>query len=263
MATKTIRTIFKFRRHNASDWDPNYKLQDGEPGFELDTGKLKIGDGHTTWANLNYLNGVANLTTDGSLNLILNGSEISLSLQNFSSAQTGTSPKKTSNGELEWVKPLNINDVIISEDINAWVEGKIENVTSRVYRGEAGLVTESNGVITILDANYESISNPSVGDVYSYTATESTISQRYLWTGEEWVEIYGQEVYATKPYVQEVLTNALVPATANALGLVKSSSANNQIAVNANGIMSINTISTDKLINAPDSNLILDCGDAD
>ena len=31
-------------------------LRQGEPGFEYDTGKLKIGDGFTPWLALPYLN---------------------------------------------------------------------------------------------------------------------------------------------------------------------------------------------------------------
>lgn len=34
--------------------DANPVLQDGEPGYEKDTGKLKIGDGLTHWRELEY-----------------------------------------------------------------------------------------------------------------------------------------------------------------------------------------------------------------
>ena len=59
MATKVYDTIFKLRRANAAQWPDDYVLQEGEPGFEIDTGKLKIGNGVTTWENLDY---VTNLT---------------------------------------------------------------------------------------------------------------------------------------------------------------------------------------------------------
>jgi hypothetical protein len=46
---------FKFRRDEAADWVvANPVLADGEPGVERDTGKLKIGDGVTSWIDLPY-----------------------------------------------------------------------------------------------------------------------------------------------------------------------------------------------------------------
>ena len=45
------------RNGNAADWmSANPTLGAGELGFELDTGKFKIGDGSTVWASLAYFN---------------------------------------------------------------------------------------------------------------------------------------------------------------------------------------------------------------
>lgn len=47
---------FKLRRGTASLWtERNPILADGEPGYETDTGKLKMGDGETAWSSLAYL----------------------------------------------------------------------------------------------------------------------------------------------------------------------------------------------------------------
>lgn len=46
---------FRFRRNIASEWlkhDP--VLGPGEPGFEMDTGRMKIGNGVRQWSNLEY-----------------------------------------------------------------------------------------------------------------------------------------------------------------------------------------------------------------
>lgn len=44
MATQTIKTTFKLRRGEAQEWEnKNPTLAEGEPAFEVDTGKLKIG----------------------------------------------------------------------------------------------------------------------------------------------------------------------------------------------------------------------------
>lgn len=55
MAT-IIKTIFQLKRGSSSRWvELNPILQQGEPGFEIDTGKLKIGNGVDTWINLSYV----------------------------------------------------------------------------------------------------------------------------------------------------------------------------------------------------------------
>lgn len=53
-----VVTQFQFRRGTASQWtSANPTLGAGEPGFETDTGKLKIGDGSTAWNSLAYATG--------------------------------------------------------------------------------------------------------------------------------------------------------------------------------------------------------------
>lgn len=50
----------KVRRGSASDWKlANPVLAAGEPGLELDTRKLKFGDGETAWNDINYSSGAA------------------------------------------------------------------------------------------------------------------------------------------------------------------------------------------------------------
>lgn len=45
----------KWRRDTAANWTSNnHTLAQGEPGFETDTGKYKIGDGSTAWNSLTY-----------------------------------------------------------------------------------------------------------------------------------------------------------------------------------------------------------------
>lgn len=55
MAT-IIKTTFQLKRGTSSKWkELNLILADGEPGFERDTNRLKIGDGKTPWNDLPYL----------------------------------------------------------------------------------------------------------------------------------------------------------------------------------------------------------------
>jgi len=54
MTTKGTFT-FELRRGRASEWtEENPILHPGEPGFEVDTGKMKIGNGIDDWAHLGY-----------------------------------------------------------------------------------------------------------------------------------------------------------------------------------------------------------------
>ena len=48
--------MIKLRRGNKSEWDSNSNivLASGEPGYELDTGQFKIGNGLTAWSGLSY-----------------------------------------------------------------------------------------------------------------------------------------------------------------------------------------------------------------
>lgn len=57
MAKKVIKTTFQLRRGNSDTYtQKNILLAAGEPAFELDTGRLKIGDGETLWNDLDYIN---------------------------------------------------------------------------------------------------------------------------------------------------------------------------------------------------------------
>lgn len=52
-----IKHTYQFKRGTAQRWiEVNPILKQGEPGFEYDTNKLKIGDGFTPWAALPYIN---------------------------------------------------------------------------------------------------------------------------------------------------------------------------------------------------------------
>lgn len=66
----------QLKRATAARWvELNPILAAGEPGFEYDTKKLKIGDGNTTWLNLQYVNECAAgiLSVEDSSNLPIEG----------------------------------------------------------------------------------------------------------------------------------------------------------------------------------------------
>lgn len=51
-----IKTTFQLRRGQKKVWEKNNPLlAAGEPGYELDTHKVKIGDGSSLWKDLPYV----------------------------------------------------------------------------------------------------------------------------------------------------------------------------------------------------------------
>ena len=56
-----VQTTIQLRRGTAAQWTAaNPILSAGEPGYETDSGKQKVGDGATAWAALPYLGAAAN-----------------------------------------------------------------------------------------------------------------------------------------------------------------------------------------------------------
>ena len=72
LANNTYLTKILFRRDTATNWaNNNPVLSEGEPGYEVDTGLFKLGDGVKAWNDLAYSNTframVPEVTADGKL----------------------------------------------------------------------------------------------------------------------------------------------------------------------------------------------------
>lgn len=56
--SSSVNALFQFRRDVSGNWGSvNPVLASGEMGLELDTGKIKFGDGSTAWSGLAYFSG--------------------------------------------------------------------------------------------------------------------------------------------------------------------------------------------------------------
>lgn len=63
-----VNLTFQLKRGTAARWlEVNPILADGEPGFELDTNQLKIGNGKDVWTNLPYVTDTTNTVTEEEL----------------------------------------------------------------------------------------------------------------------------------------------------------------------------------------------------
>jgi hypothetical protein len=102
---KRIKTVFQFRRATTAEWDLNKDVipAAGEPCFDLDLGTLKIGNGRTTYENLETIGGVKfEIATDGK-SIVLDDNV--LKLVGFDAAEAGAQPRKTKDGNIEWIVP--------------------------------------------------------------------------------------------------------------------------------------------------------------
>ena len=103
--TKMVKTIFQFRRATAAEWELNKGVTPapGEPCFDLTNNTLKIGNGTDTYENLKSIGGSNfEITTDGK-SIVLKGNV--LELVGFDLAEAGAQPRKTADGNIEWVVP--------------------------------------------------------------------------------------------------------------------------------------------------------------
>lgn len=99
---EVIKTTFQLRRGLKETWERNNPvLAYGEPGFEKDTNKLKIGDGERAWLDLPYLAGGSYSVSADEKSVTIAGDV--LALYGFANAITGQFPVKGENGKLQWV----------------------------------------------------------------------------------------------------------------------------------------------------------------
>lgn len=101
MAT-TYNTTFLLRRGTTKVWERNNPiLAYGEPGFEKDKFRLKIGDGINHWKDLPYICEDFIVSPDGN-SLILNKNN-EMVIYGFEDAQINQIPIKSEDGKLIWV----------------------------------------------------------------------------------------------------------------------------------------------------------------
>ena len=151
MATKIIKTIFQFRRATAAEWEANKTVIPavGEPCFVIDKNILKIGDGKTTFENLEPINGAkVEIAADGK-SVVLEDNVFKL--MGFDAAEAGAQPRKAADGTIEWVVP----STETVEGLQTSVAGLQSDVTALqkiVGTTEAGTDSLANRVSTVEDA---------------------------------------------------------------------------------------------------------------
>ena len=150
--------IIKFKRGKSTTWKTkNLLLLDGEPGFEIDTLRLKIGDGKTKWNDLPYIVNKDTLPdeiiyyigkqdtlpeegTDGSICIV--GEDIYIRAND-----KWTKLNTTAKGEIEVIKIKGNNDG--SLEIDGKKYDTIQEALKNVTNAEVALPTELTENLTI------------------------------------------------------------------------------------------------------------------
>lgn len=126
MATpvKVLKTTFKVRRGQSQVWaDINPILAEGEPGYELDTHRLKIGDGEKKWNELPYIGGSS--TEIPELQEYVTKEELeSLVKAYIPSSEKENQIKVLSDGTME-INSLNITKLVQTEGDTLILDGSV------------------------------------------------------------------------------------------------------------------------------------------
>lgn len=166
-----INNLINFRKGLASEWfDTNPVLASGEPGFEIDTGRLKTGNGVTEWGSLQYASIIPSGFIAGTginINLGTNGSTATVAVSGLINNPTNnrvlTSRDNTTTG-IDAESNLTFNGTNLNIDGGLKVGGYsdvvpasgselvISNTNSIVGTSNlnnAGIILQSNGYNTI------------------------------------------------------------------------------------------------------------------
>ena len=107
MANQKIKMTIQLRRDIAANWELYKDIVPaaGEPCFVTDKNILKIGDGVTSFGQLEPINGSKFELAVDEKSIVLD--ENVLKLMGFDSAEVGAQPRKNAEGFIEWVVPVN------------------------------------------------------------------------------------------------------------------------------------------------------------
>ena len=153
MATKTLNTKIQLRNGTAAEWtakDPT--LLKGEMGIEIDTHKIKVGDGSTQWSKLAY----CGADTNDILNVI-NANRDSCTVIELAEGET-TADK------LSAIENPKKGDIAVIID---GIAGEAKSYTSYVYDGEK---------FAAMDGNYRA-DNVYFDDDITYTVAIGTLAK--------------------------------------------------------------------------------------
>jgi|GEM_PF-5867546 len=202
----TLFRLIQLRRDTAANWaSANPILAQGEPGFELDTLKMKIGDGNTVWSSLDYQPSSADLSNivsslDGKLDLEIQ-TPISQTLNAQNSVNIGVFPGDSPrvqfhdsdaetlwqidsrNGQFRWFTPGIIQASLTGDGVFTARRGLAVGANTEPDAPSSGavlFVDSSGGDLKV------KLANGTITDLGNYTerGVNETISGDWNFTGQ-------------------------------------------------------------------------------
>ena len=257
--SSTVISTFKFKRATEERWEEvNPILEQGEPGFVYDKNKLKIGDGINSWKDLQYINFPIE---DGKTIEITK--EGMISLFGAKTADKNSFLTLNETGEIFW-KSL---EEIDNEKNNIIYEfSPKKNEKEEIFGFEIRL--KKNGVIfgEPIIFNFDVYTKTETDFLFSKTETRIDNMLTGINANTNAIKTINNEtsglLVQAKQYTDEKIASlsGSVPIAGILPGLVRSSNNKNQVMVETDGTMTVNSISTDKLFVPEDSELILNGG---
>ena len=227
---KVYKTTFKLRRGKAAEWSQvNPVLAQGEPAFELDTFKLKIGNGVMSYNELPYIADAAALQSSDSESSILfvdsktlpalGGEDILYVVKDTGELKIWVDGKYVNFGgstNLEnYVTKDEIQNFVTKEETNNFVTNEqISNyVTNETFTEVTAQVTEQ---VSKIEQNVTNITEVSVEDVTEEDADNAAIAGDILYVRKngEWIPLDSDN-----PILQQV-TQQLINETSKDYGSI-------------------------------------------
>ena len=141
----------KFRRDTAANWTTaNPTLDPGQPGYETDTKKLKVGDGSTVWGSLPYF-GASNSFVYNITSHATSDTETATSGYNVikitASGQTVTLPTAVGNTGLFVIKLMVAGTVVVDGNASETIDGGLTATLSTQYEAITIVSDNANWII--------------------------------------------------------------------------------------------------------------------
>ena len=249
-----MAVIFQFKRGKSTSFtSKNLLLSAGEPGYELDTGKLKIGDGVTKWNDLAYINDDCITVQGDGVSIVVENNIVSLA--GFPEAKKGYSIRKTADGKLEWFEPAEQTQI---QSLLSVIEGKAD--ASKVYTKEE-IDQKVNSIFTGLPEHLDTLKEITewiTADTMAMIQMQTKVNS--IENGAQVNKIEHIKVGDSELSIVDKMANIPV-ASATAYGVVKTSTGANKVTLDDDGILEVDTLGVEKLRNF-DCELILQGGNA-
>lgn len=283
-----LRTRFQLRRGYEAAWEKNNPiLAAGEPGFVLDKNLLKIGDGVTRWKDLPYINNgsevfdeqVQQIIADLEIleQLVINKADKSTTLAGYGINDAYT---KTETDEALLLKVSKLEYEAKVSEIDAELLSKA-NVVDVYKKDETYNREEIAKLIADVTGGESAAEALAALEAYKTSNNARVESLELIVNGREAVEGTEKIIGLVEKVAKLESVNALkieaikigetsldvkdgivvLPlALSTQAGLVKSSDAENAISVTENGIMMVNSVNVNKLVQTTGDWIILNGG---